>query len=64
MQVAAVARVPPAMLQFIVAPELEGVGDGMSDVPGLEGMSADEGGRWVVWWWHSGNAGRKKEVYR
>ena len=36
-QVAAVARVPPAMLQLMVAPEWEVVGGGGIDVPGLEG---------------------------
>lgn len=33
---AAVARVPPAMLQLIVAPEWEVLGGGGIDVPGLE----------------------------
>jgi hypothetical protein len=35
--VAAVARVPPARLQFMVAPEWEVLGEGGMDVPGLEG---------------------------
>ena len=34
-QVAAVARVPPTRLQFIVAPEWDELGAGGMDVPGL-----------------------------
>lgn len=38
MQVAAVARVPPTRLQFMVAPEWDALGEGGMDVPGLKGV--------------------------
>jgi hypothetical protein len=56
-QVAAVAREPPAMLQFMVAPEwVVDVGGGGMDVPGLLRKGCQEGemvrvlGLWLVGW--------------
>lgn len=55
MQVAAVARVPPERLQFIVAPESVALGAGTSEVPGLGGGRGLVGG-WlgVVSSWKDG----------